>query len=78
MHVPTLSEMSEAYAAIGAPPCAVIVAEAAKVEAGSGPAAFADCDGRLRKQMAVSKTRDLYRAYLRTHAEDIAAAAPPR
>ncbi len=77
-HLPTLAEMSEAYAAIGAQPCAAIVAEAAKIDRSGGPGAFTTCDNRLRKQMAVSKTRELYRAYLRTHAEDIAAATPPR
>jgi hypothetical protein len=76
-HLPTLAEMSEAYAAIGAQPCAAIVAEAAKIDASSGPAAFTDCDNRLRRQMAVCKTRALYRDYLRSHAEDVAAALPP-
>lgn len=77
-HLPTLAEMSEAYAAIGAQPCAAIVNEAASVDQGGDPHAYADCDNRLRKQMAVCRTRTLFRDYLRSHAEDIAAALPPK
>lgn len=77
-HLPTLDDMSAAYTAIGAEPCAAIVADVAKIDQGGGPSAFTILDNRLRQQMTACRTRVLYRDYIRSHAEDIAAVRPPQ
>lgn len=86
-HVPALSDIADAYTAIGAPSCAAVVTEAAataeRLELKRGepiptPAAFATLDTKLRRQSAASKTVGLLKAYIRAHAEDIAAARPPK
>lgn len=86
-HVPDLAVIADAYSAIGAPSCAAIVTEAAstaeRLELKRGepvptPAAFAALDAKLRRQSAATKTVGLLKAYIRSHAEDIAAARPPK
>lgn len=85
-NIPTLPEIAEAYTAIGAPTIAAIVDEAHATANMAGiipgnpierPADFAAFDSKFHHESTTCKAVVLLRAYIREHADDIAAAHIP-
>jgi hypothetical protein len=84
--VPTLSEIAAAYTAIGAPTIADVVDEAQTTASAAGiipgnpierPGDFASLDRRFHQESTNCKAVVLLRAYIREHADAIAATRIP-